>query len=460
VQPLNLNNLTPWNLEAVHPIFLGEMVVNPRTFYSMTFTEVASMHKSPTLGVTLEHIKREAQAHNKYLKVSNFATSNKPLRPDLSDIEIALIHSTWNSTDPKLIADALNISVIRLKQVRKSTAHLYKQHNTALPQLPLVMLTDTSRYWTEDELLENYGDLKTTKDLLRGAPTQSQDLNLPVNAELYCAEDNKHTVCNGDAVLSEVSEENEERFRDLSDILWSYVSREDSISKTLLKADGGSYYPLTFKDLDPKTPVVSATISYISKVKGKVINHNHEETDINGPLRIPKPIIKLAVSIINKHQEDSTTVPSLEHMVIYLLSSLEYTTKQLNINIKPLSFNRGHCLPFKNKYIVNTEPQILEEYHEEHYGYGIICHDCSTFLSNKTKSTCKHLKIKTFITNKSPHAPQRPALYVYSSTNSSTFSLYYYNLDEFHNICSIFTLNLLEFYSNFHIPLHKLPYEA
>ena len=111
---LDLNKLTPWNLEANTSIFLGDMSVNPRTLYSITFTEIASRHKSQTLGVTLDSIMDNVKNTNKFFKVSSYGTSQKPLRPDLSDIEVSLIHAIKGNIPDEVMAETLNITLIRL----------------------------------------------------------------------------------------------------------------------------------------------------------------------------------------------------------------------------------------------------------------------------------------------------------------------------------------------------------
>ena len=94
MQPLDLQKLVPWNTKAIHPLFLGDLSCSDSIYNSHTFTEIAMRHKSPTIAVDIQDITREAKAQNKFLKVTAYSPSKKPLRPDLSDIEIALIHSS------------------------------------------------------------------------------------------------------------------------------------------------------------------------------------------------------------------------------------------------------------------------------------------------------------------------------------------------------------------------------
>ena len=444
--PLNFKMLTPWNLSPVHPVYLGEMHVNKRTLHSITFSEISSMHKSPTIGVSLNEIMDTSKKINKYLNVSSYATSQKELRPDLSDIEIALIHATWENIPVEHMATTLNITVTRLKQIRKATEHLYKQAGVRLPQLPLVTLTDTSRYWSEDEVINTYGDILTSKDLLRRASRQSQDLNFPINAQLYSSEDNKDTIPNRAGIPSEVPWQDEENYRELSDILWTYVSREDGVSNLL-----------SFTDWDSYNSIIRVNIFYHSslEVKGKVrvIDHDHMEGGYFPPLNLPKPIIQLAVDIINKFILSGVTPPAIENLTLQLLSAPEYILNQMNINFKPFSQRRGHCLPFKDGYHVNSTPLIYPKFHHNHYGYGVLCKKCSLFLSNHTVNECKHIKLQQFY-------HKIPLIYMYFTTNTPDVALYYYKLDTNQLIHSIFTLNLLEFYSNFSIPLHITPFEA
>ena len=526
MQQLDLAKLVPWNLGAVHPIFLGEMSVNPKTFQNLTFSEVCSMQKSPTLGVTEEHMKSMAKKTNKLLKISSYASSSKPLRPDLSDIEIALIHSTWGNIPVSHMAETLNITEVRLKQIRKATEHLYKQANTPLPSLPLITITDTSRYWTDEEVIDTYGDLdpKLTeglsnyvskpsdileyKDLLRSLKQQSKDLNFPINAKLYSSEDNKDSVFTRASIPSEVPWQDKEGYSKLSDILWTYVSREAGVSGELLKVDGnpnnsvdlpndaedstlnkGKYSEtlglLYFYDWNPENSIVQVPIEYKSSIitdgKPKVIDHIHTIGGYNPPLNIPKTLIRLCVDIINEFISSNMEAPSLENLTLHLMSSLEYTSKRMGVNLKPLSSNRGHCLPLRSKkpkvpllnkgkysgalnYIINTPPLVYLKFASKYYNYGVICHECDSFLSNNTVNECKHLKfsIKSTTLGAFEASNQRikPLIYLYHPESAPNYSLYYYNLDEYGSIYSIFTLNLLQFYTNFSIPVHKVPFEA
>lgn len=445
--PLDFKKLIPWNLEATHPVFLGDMTVNPKTLRSITFREICQMHKSPTIGVTEEEMKVMAKTTNKYLNISAYATASKPLRPDLSDIEISLIHSTWNNIPTSHLAEVLNVTEVRIKQIRKATEHLYHQANTPLPSLPLVTITDTSRYLTEDEGIELYGNLKTSKDLLRTLKRQSEYLDFPINAQLYSSEDNKNSVHTRASIPSEIPWQDEEGYRGISDILWTYVSREEGVSEIL-----------SFTDWNPDNPVIQVPISYKSSltVQGKVrvLDHEHMEGGYYAPLNIPKPIIKLAVDIINNFKE---LPPSLENLVIHLMTALDYTTSKMNVITKPTSSSRGHCLPFKGRYTVDSIPLVYPKFTSNTHSYGVICHECSTFLSNNTTNECKHLKFTMYST---PKAPNLPLIYLYSGIMEPNYSLYYYKLDEYHSIHSIYTLNLLQFYSNYLIPVHKVPFEA
>ena len=471
MQPLNLHKLTPWNLEANTCIFISDLSVNPKTLLSLTFKDIASFHKSPTILVKPEDIVREAKAQNKFLKVSSHTSSINPLRPDISDIEIALIHSSKGNIPDNVLCDMLNVSLSRLKHIRVATAALYKTASTPLPSLPLVTITDTSKYWSEEELLDTYSFLKEDspkdygiyyKDLLRTLKSKAESLNLPINDSLYGKKDIEGTVPRRTSIPSTLLEEDHEDYSNLCRELWSYVSREEGIPEVL-----------SFKDGDAND-FIEIPISYSSAIhkegKVKVLLHQHEEGGYNPPLKLPLFIIKLAISLYNLYINNNLVPPSLERLVINLLSSPQYTTSELGVNLPPLSSTRGHCMPTKSKYLRDTPPLIYPKFISKHYGYGVICHKCSTFLSENTTNSCKHMHIDVLLLQETGKfgniSYNLPSIYLYSKVNDSfspnlglEYSLYYYNKDIFGSICSIYTLNLLKFYSNYSIPLHRLPYE-
>ncbi len=527
----NLSKLTPWNLEANTSIFLGEMSVNPRTLYSITFSEIASTHKSPIVGVTLDAIRKEAKALNKFLKVTSYATSDKPLRPDLSDIEIALIHAVKDVVTDKELGELLNITPNRIKYIRSSTEHMYNTAKVPLPKLPLVTITDTSRYWRDQELLETYGltseDISLTgkpyKELLRRLEGQSQDLDFPINDTLCSKRYSEESIPRGTSIPSTLLKEDHEDYSNLSRLLWSTVSREEGLPNSLLSFNEEAYHSLTegsprLVEDSPKPPEGTplskgkpsgglgthglhgshtVDIIYSSAIRGNDVNKNtraithvHTKGGYNDPLKIPKNIIRLAVNIYNTYIKSNITTPNLEQLVINLLASPYYTSELTNLPITTLSSLRGHCAPLRNNpmssedslldkgkpsvsprggfnkprkqssnYLMDTPPLVYPKFAPKTYNYGVICHECSSFLSPNTISSCKHMILSTFQSLVSPNTPSKPLVYLYLTEETHNFSLYYYQIDQYNSITSVFTLDLLQFYTNFSLPLHRLPYE-
>ncbi len=487
--PLDLARLTPWNLKANTKLFIGDLEVAPKTLYNMTFKDIAAFHKSPTVAVESEDIVREAKAQNRFLKVSSFKSSINPLRPDISDIELALIHSSRGSIPDDVLCTMLNINRNRLKYIRQATESVYKIANTPLPSLPLVTITDTSRYWSEEELLDTYkikypksaddtpsnegepSDILEIpsdygvhyKDLLRQLEAQAKELKFPVNDPLCSKEYFKGTVPNGTTIPSTLLKEDNEDYSNLSSAIWANVSREEGFSGILSLKDGTTNNSL------------SMNVEYTSKVTNKkgdfrILNHQHTEGGYNPPLKLPIAILKLAINLYNLYITNSMEAPALERIVINLLSSPEYTTKELGATLPPLSSNRGHCMPFNKGtlsrtlgYFIDSPPLVYPKFTSKHYGYGVVCHECGTFLSQNTIKSCKHIKIEAFLiqeTGKFGHIKYNlPSIYLYMDDITSPYSLYYYNKDVNGSISSIYTRNLLDFYTNFQLPVHQLPSE-
>jgi len=504
MQPLNLQKLTPWNLEANINIFISDLGVNPKTLLNLTFKEIAGFHKSPTVSVKEEDIVREVKAQNKFLRLSSHTTSIKPLRPDISDIELALIHSSKDNIPNEVLCTMLNITKNRLTYLRKSTAPLYKAANTPLPNLPLVTITDTSRYWEEDELLDTYKlrNPKTTdntplqkgepsdnlelpsdygvhyKDLLRSLESQAENLEFPINESTNGTEDSESPVPRRTSIPQTLLKEDDEDYDALSRAIWSYVSREEGLSGLLLFKDEGTNNSLEGSFSILKDIPVEYTSSVTTK-KGKemVLTHQHFEGGYNSPISLPKTILKLVVRIYNAYITSNITPPALEYLVINLLSAPTTTTSNLNIPFKPLSSDRGHCMPIKNNYTMDTSPLVYLKFTSKHYSYGVICHHCDSFLSNNTSNSCKHMRIELYYTQFPTKSTKKvrklPLLYLYSKLSEGIsanlrqfspnlglkYSLYYYNKDIYGSISSIYTKNLLDFYTNFSVPIHRIPFE-
>ena len=480
MQSLDLNKLTPWNLDAEHPLFMGNLSLSKANLKRYTFTELAYFHKSPTIGVELEDITREAKAQNKFLGISASAPSIKPLRPDLSDIEIALIHSSHGNIPEEVLATMLNITKVRLRQIRKATEALYHQKDTPLPTLPLVTITDTSKYWTDDELFDAYqinrDDIPsdygiTYKDLLRSLEVKSKSLQMGVNTSLYDTEINKDALPRRTTIPSEISEEDQADYHQLSNALWAQVSRAREVPRILSFKDGA-------KDL-------LVDVYYRSTVnlkrKGKrvdvVLDHYHTTGGYNSPLNVPKVVVELAVIYYNAYIMNDMVPPALERIVINLLVSLQYTSEGLGFNVAPLSSHRGHCMTSRSTFIKDSPPLIYPKFAPKDYGYGVVCHHCSTFLSENTTNSCKHMHIESFLLTETAGfghiSYQLPQIYLYSKLNegkssetspfSATlgliYSLYYYKKDIYGHIHSVYVHNLLKYYTNYSLPVHTHPYQ-
>jgi len=113
--------------------------------------------------------------HNKITKINPPKISSHSPRPDLTDIEIALIVSSYNTVPISLIQHTLNLPKRTIEDIYNKYKH------EPIVQVPLIAISDTSRYLNEENLRYIYDstdfhhidDPLTDKELLRQSTLKS-----------------------------------------------------------------------------------------------------------------------------------------------------------------------------------------------------------------------------------------------------------------------------------------------
>ena len=134
-----------------------------------------------------------------------------------------------------------------------------------------------------------------------------------------------------EAVAAVELKEDKEDYSGLSNTLWSYVSREGSLSSPLQISNWDSNEPLTLP--------IDYTSCIFSKRLGKdlVLNHQHSEGGYNSPLVLPKVILRLSWDVYNLYVSNNMIPPALERIIINLLTDPVYSSSKFGVSMPPLS---------------------------------------------------------------------------------------------------------------------------
>jgi len=273
----DVEKYVPW-ASTSHILYVGDLTLDKKYLDSLTFYEIAHIHRAPTVGQDITDIIKNVKVKNKVLRMgTKGSTSIMPIRPDVSNLEIALIHAVYQTLPVKVIADMLNMTKNKVKKIYSGTKYLYRNgHDTIVrpsdeyidkeskgrvqdyvPPLPLITITDTSRYWDEETQNKYYGicdaDFDTPydshyKDLLRRAEITTQVLSNGYASIIIGAID-KATISKRVPIPPALSEKEQEDLSELSAVLWANVSREGGLLKVLPPIDGGAS-----GDMSPSIP--------------------------------------------------------------------------------------------------------------------------------------------------------------------------------------------------------------
>lgn len=161
--------------------YVGDMVYTEEQNKVRYVGDIAEMQGIPE-DLTTEVKFKEVKDNNKRLKINPPLLTKQTKRPSLTDTEIALIHASYYNVPHYIIAHTLNISEEEIKRTYEQTKH------HVLPSFPLLMITDTSRYWTEDEerviydndSLNHIDDPLTHKELLRSFNEEQRQTDLKI----------------------------------------------------------------------------------------------------------------------------------------------------------------------------------------------------------------------------------------------------------------------------------------
>lgn len=167
-------------LYNVKPVYLSDLKFTDTTLKIRSSHDLAPIHFIPE-NLSGKDKMSLVKKFNKKVKVTPPQISQYSTRPTLSDMEISLIVSSFNSIPASTIAHTLNIHEDRVITIYNQYKH------EPLRQLPLIAIYDTSRDITEDNERAIYkaGDLNhiddplTNKELLRPSLSdESIDINL------------------------------------------------------------------------------------------------------------------------------------------------------------------------------------------------------------------------------------------------------------------------------------------
>lgn len=159
--------------------YIGESVFYKDYFTNRSLHEIASYQLVPE-NLPSDIKKEVVISNNKVTKSRPPTILRGHRRPSLSDMEIALIVSSYDNTPTPVISHTLGIT----DKMVKLTYNAYKNNN--IPSIPMVMITDTSRYLNKDILrtiypadeVNNPDDPLTDKELLRNDVQPQHDVRI------------------------------------------------------------------------------------------------------------------------------------------------------------------------------------------------------------------------------------------------------------------------------------------
>lgn len=167
------------DLLNIEDAYVGDMVsttISKRTVY---VNEASKAFKLPEDMPIKEKEKRVKQYNKEVKKKISLSVSRD--RPKLTDMEIALILATHAHTPLEILMHTLNLSGEMIKKV------INKYSGNAIPQMPLVMVSDTARYWDKNTVKDSNDVVKlnnpnhplTAKELLRSTRDNAETDQTP-----------------------------------------------------------------------------------------------------------------------------------------------------------------------------------------------------------------------------------------------------------------------------------------
>ena len=392
-------------------------------------------------GVTKMKIVKE---QNKITKINPPKMTAHSLRPDLTDIEIALIVSSYNTTPTSIIEHTLNISKRTIEEVYNQYKH------EPLVQVPLVAISDTSRYLSATNLRYIYDsqdyhhdlDPLTNKELLRQSTSKSdkEDLIDTCCYERYISERLQagHTLKSPTRTSGYIfpTKDIADSYTQLHGRTWGDYF-ETVFNKSIL--DGNVYY--TIKNTSIPNNVSYLTVSsnrfkdtvYIPHLNYHIVENNYL------PTNLAKTYLDIYQSSNNKEvfQEESDWTQAQVHLLIPLLYNnpnmisnfitdqrdnpltltnkkfnLTYTTRRYHYQnytssnghlylqyhiLRPSIYDRCIASPLQDSnqnlrytFPRNTYKPLLniDDKYDTTFP-AIHCNNCSTFISKHTSLVCE-----------------------------------------------------------------------
>ena len=135
------------DLLNIEDTYVGDMVSPSISKKSVYVNEASKAYKLPE-DMPIKEKEQRVKQYNKEVKKKIKLTTMRE-RPKLTDMEIALILASHAHTPLDILAHTLNLSVLMVKRV------IAQYSCNAIPQMPLVMVSDTARYWDKDTIKDS-----------------------------------------------------------------------------------------------------------------------------------------------------------------------------------------------------------------------------------------------------------------------------------------------------------------
>jgi len=162
-------------------LYISDMFYNEEQEKVRQVKEIGTFQGLPA-DLPTSQMYEQVKLNNKQTRKSPPNLTKDNLRPAITDTEIALIHACYYTVPQEVLAHILNLSIKQLKDIHDQTQH------TLLPSIPMVMITDTSRYLSDSHINELMGypsnDEPEDTRYTNLKDNHDDDFNISTNKEL------------------------------------------------------------------------------------------------------------------------------------------------------------------------------------------------------------------------------------------------------------------------------------
>jgi len=219
-------------------LYISEMFYNEEQEKVRQVKEIGTFQGLPA-DLPVSQMYEQVKLNNKKTRKSPPNLTKDNLRPAITDTEIALIHACYYTIPHEVLAHILNLSTAQLKDIHNQTQH------TLLPSIPMVMITDTSRYLSDDNINELMGypsdsNSNSKDDILneinKDNMTRHDDLEDPYNDSYINSKDNQEKLkdtntspfkISSNKELLRISKTEQAILEDIEAHITSYFKKED-----------------------------------------------------------------------------------------------------------------------------------------------------------------------------------------------------------------------------------------